>query len=186
MIIIDNFSQVIAQIETERGIKRDEIAEAIKSALESAVRRNHTQETVLKATLDVLTGEAFVYKVQTVVESPEDDEVEIALKEAKKIKKDIKLGEVLEIDVTPSDFGRLAALTAKQVIGQRIREAEKNAVLAEFQDKVGTLVYGVVQKVEGDVYLIDLGSTEAMLMPREQTLNILGSRSASQYEQGIP
>ena len=168
MILIDNFSQVVAQIETERGIKREEIIEAIEQALVSACRRRYNEEANLRASINSLTGETYIYLSKRVVKNVEDDMLEISLADAKKVNKDAQLEEDLEQDVTPNDFGRLAAQTAKQVIVHRIREAEKSAVLSEFKDKVGQIIHGTVQKIEGSNYLIDLGSVEAILTPRDQ------------------
>lgn len=168
MILIDNFSQVVAQIETERGIQKEEIVEAIEQALVSACKRRYNDEVVLEAEINEITGESKIFRVYEVVDSVEDEDTELSLKAALNKDSSVKVGDSLRVEITPDDFGRLAAQTAKQVIVQRIREAEKNAVLSEFRDKVGTIVSGTVQKKEGETYLINLGSTEALLIPKEQ------------------
>lgn len=168
MILIENFQQVTAQIETERGIKAEELVEAIELALVSACRRKYTEEARLEAKLDTNTGEAKIFIVKTVVSSVEDDEQEITKKEATEFVDNPKVGEDIHIEITPSDFGRIAAQTAKQVIIQRIREAEKNTIYDEFSKKIGQIVVGTVQKVEGRNYLINLGRIEALLTPYEQ------------------
>jgi len=168
MILIDNFTQVTAQIETERGITREELTEAIEQALVSACRRKYTEETRLDANIEPATGEAKIWLTKTVVKKVEDDDQEITLKEAKTHDAKAKVGKEVRYEVTPSDFGRLAAQTAKQVIIQRIREAEKNVIYNEFKAKVGEIVIGTVQKVEGRSYLINLGRIEAFLPPYEQ------------------
>ena len=168
MILIDNYSQVAAQIETERGISRDLLASAIEQALVSACKRNYSEETELVARIDPVTGEARIWIQRTVVKKVEDENLEVTLTDAKVESPGIELGEVLETEITPDNFGRIAAQTAKQVIVQRIREAEKDSIFAEFEEKAGTLITGVVQRIEGRNYLINLGRIEAILNPREQ------------------
>lgn len=168
MLVIDNFAQVTAQIEAERGIKRDDLIDAIEQALASACRRNFTEETILEGEIDINTGEGRIFRIQHVVKEVEDEDTDILLADAKKVQKDIKVGEDLKTEVTPENFGRIAAQTAKQVIIQRIREAEKNVIFDEFSEKIGQLITGTIQRVEGKNYLIDLGRIEALLTPREQ------------------
>ena len=168
MILIENFQQVTAQIESERGIKANELVEAIELALVSACRRKYTEEARLEAKLDTTSGEAKIFIVKTVVSEVEDDEQEITKKDASAHVDNAKVGEDIWIEITPNDFGRIAAQTAKQVIIQRIREAEKNTIYDEFSDKIGSIVVGTVQKVEGRNYLINLGRIEALLTPYEQ------------------
>lgn len=167
MILIDNFKEVIAQIETERGISKESIITAIEQAIASACKRNHNQESNLIAKLDE-NGEASVYEVKTVVGKVEDDNLEINLPDAKALVKDVKIDDEIEIQITPPEFGRLAAQTAKQVIVQRIREAEKNSIYDDFINRVGTIITGTVQRIENRNYLINLGRTEAILNFRNQ------------------
>lgn len=168
MILIDNYSQVAAQIETERGISKEELTEAIEQALVSACRRKYSEEALLDAEINPITGEALIWLTREAVKEVSDENLEITLSEAKKIDPKIKEGESVKEEVTPSDFGRLAAQTAKQVIVQRIREAEKNAIYNEFQDKIGSIIIGTVQKIEGRNLLINLGRIEAILPGQEQ------------------
>ncbi len=176
MIIIDNFAQVAAQIETERGITKDDLISAIEQALESACKRKMPEDSELKATIDELTGEAKIYHRKTVVtdisEPEEEDGLsvvnQIPLDEATVYQNNIEVGETIQIEVTPKDFGRLAAQTAKQVIIQRIREAEKNLITSEFKDKIGSTIIGTVQRIEGRNLLVNLGRIEAILTPNDQ------------------
>ena len=167
MILIDNFKEVIAQIETERGISKESIVTAIEQAIASACKRNYNQESNLIAKLDE-NGEASVYEVKTVVGKVEDENIEINLPDAKALVSDVKIDDEIEIQITPPEFGRLAAQTAKQVIVQRIREAEKNSIYDDFINKVGTIITGTVQRIENKNYLINLGRTEAILNFRNQ------------------
>ncbi|NQY74885.1 MAG: transcription termination/antitermination protein NusA [Candidatus Margulisbacteria bacterium] len=168
MIKIDNFAQVTAQIETERGVSKQALKEAIEQALISACRRQYTEEAVLNAVIDPETGEARIMQTKTVVKKITNDLLEISVKEAKKIKKTAKIDEEITFEVIPSDFGRIAAQTAKQVIIQRIREAEKTAILDDFKSKIGSLVTGTIQRIEPYGYLVNLGRTEALLHHKEQ------------------
>ncbi|MBT5855251.1 transcription termination/antitermination protein NusA [bacterium] len=170
MIIIDNFSQVTAQIETERGISKEALAEAVEQALISACKKKYSEEYELEATLNPITGEATIWRIRTVVKTIEEEEADsqITLKDAKTIEKDAKVGDLIKEEMDLTNFGRLAAQTAKQVIIQRIREAEKTSVFDEFTEKKGTIITGTIQKVEPRSYLINLGRIEAFLPPHEQ------------------
>lgn len=176
MIVIDNFSQVVAQIESERGVSRETLAQAVEQALVAACRKRFDDEAILDAVLDRETGEVTVYQVKRVVGTVEDEQLEIALKDAKKMHPDAALDQELRFDVTPRDFGRIAAQTAKQVIVQRIREAEKNVVYAEYKDRIGEILVGTIQRVENKNYLVNLGRAEAILYPKDQ---IPGERFAA-------
>lgn len=168
MLVIENLEQVLAQIESERGIDRTIIISAIEQALVSACRRKFSEETQLTAKLDLTTGSASIYRVRTVVKTVEDAELEVSLKEAQDIQPGADIGENIVEEVTPNDFGRIAAQTAKQVIIQRIREAEKSVIYDEFEGKIGELITGTVQRIENRHYLINLGRIEAMLFQRDQ------------------
>ncbi|MBT7088059.1 transcription termination factor NusA, partial [bacterium] len=168
MILIDNFAQVAAQIETERGISKEEIQEAIELALVSACRKKFPESAILVAELDNNSGEVKIYQKKTAVKKVEDEAIELLTKEAKKLDPAAKLGTEIKIEVTPSNFGRIAAQTAKQVIIQRIREAEKNNIFEEFQKKIGQIIVGSVQRIENNNYLINLGRIEALLRYKDQ------------------
>ncbi len=168
MIVIENFSQVTAQIETERGISREALIQAVEQALVSACRKKFSDEALLQAKVDSDTGEARIYQTKIVVKTVQDAIKEITLADAKEVSPDAKIDEEVTFEVTPDDFGRVAAQAAKQVIIQRIREAEKNAIFKDFKDKVGHVVIGTVQRVENQNYLINLGRAEAILSFRDQ------------------
>lgn len=168
MILIDNFDQVAAQIETERGISKEALVFAVEQALVSACRKRFSDEANLEAKVDLLSGEAKIFQTKKVVKEVTDPILEILLAEAKEIESSAKVGEDISFEVTPTDFGRIAAQTAKQVIIQRIREAEKNVIYKEFKDKVGRIIIGTVQRVENKNYLINLGRAEAILSFKDQ------------------
>ncbi|MBT5953966.1 transcription termination/antitermination protein NusA [bacterium] len=168
MILIDNFRQVTAQIESERGVPREVLISAIEQALVAACRRKVTEEAILEATIDPDSGEANIFQVFEVVDEVEDEDLHMKVEDARRKDPSVGVGSQIKVNITPSDFGRIAALTAKQVIVQRIREAEKQSIFEEFKDKIGTVLIGTVQRVEGDNYLVNLGRSEAILNRRDQ------------------
>lgn len=168
MILIDNFTQVVAQLEKERGISKAILLDAISAAIIAACRKKLGDTDNLEVRINEKTGETHVYANKEVVEKIITPILEISLVEAKKINKSAKLEDIVAIDVTPKDFGRIASQTAKQVIIQRIREAEKNSVYDEFKEKEGQVITGTVQRQEYRNYLINLGRIEALLTPAEQ------------------
>jgi N utilization substance protein A len=168
MIVIENFNQVTAQIETERGISKDILVQAVEQALVSACRKKFSDEAILQAKVDPDTGEARIYQTKTVVKKVEDEILQITVADAKEYNPKAAIDEEVVIEVTPDDFGRVAAQAAKQVIIQRIREAEKNAIFKDFKDKVGHVIIGTVQRVENQNYLINLGRAEAILSYKDQ------------------
>ncbi len=185
MLLINNFTQVVTQIEKERGISRDVLIEAIKASLIAACKKKFPSVENLEVTIEEDTGEALIFAGKEVVETLDgiEDDAErfskISLAEAAEYQDDVEVGDVIMIEVTPDDFGRIAAQTAKQVIMQRIREAEKDSISGEFGDKVGTIVTGTIQRREGRNYLVNLGRTEAVLFYKDQIPN-------EQYKQGDP
>lgn len=168
MILIDNFPQVVAQIESERGVTKEVLIDAIKVAILSACKKKFPNTDNIEVDVNQDNGEMKILVSKTVTTEVQDENLEILTKEAKKINPEAKKGEVIKIDVTPKDFGRIAAQTAKQVIIQRIREAEKNGIFDEFKAKEGDIVTGTVQRQEFRNYLINLGRVEALLVPSEQ------------------
>ena len=163
---IEGFSQMLEQIHKERDIPKEALVSAIEAALLSACRKRFKETSKLEAKIDE-DGIAKVFLIRTVVSKITDDAIEISAKDAKKIQPGIKAGEELSIDVTPSDFGRLAAQTAKQVIIQRIREAEKESAFDEYNKKTGDLINGIIQRKERGGYLVNLGRVETMLSSSE-------------------
>jgi len=168
MIKIDGLKEVIAQIKTERGIPEIEIMEAVTDALVLAAKRYHGQTENLRVDLDINSGQAMIFANKLVVKEVSDPNLEISLKDAKKIKPKAKLGEEVEDEFNPPDFGRIAAQKAKQVITWRIMESEKKSIMSEYQDKIGSLIIGIVQRIEGGNYLVNIGRTEAVLDYRNQ------------------
>ena len=169
MKAIDNKELIIAleELEKEKGIKKDYILEAIDSALVTAYKRNFDNENV-SIHMDNKTGATHVYSVKEVVSEVEDEKTQINLKDAKKIRKDAKKGETVEVEIVPKDFGRISAQTAKQVIVQKLREAERDIVFSEFNDRKGEIVSGLIQKADNNIVVMDLGKLEGIMPLKEQ------------------
>ena len=142
MKAIDNkeLIQALEDLEKEKGIKKEYLLESIETALVTAYKRNFDSQENVKVVMDKDTGATSVYSVKEVVEEVKDNIKEIGLKEAKKIKKSVEVGENIEIEIVPKNFGRIAAQTAKQVIVQKIREAEREIIYTEYNDKKGEIV----------------------------------------------
>ena len=162
------FLMAIDDLGKEKGIAPEILFEAIEAALISAYRRNFGSEQNAHVQIDRTTGEFHVYAHKTVVREVEDPVMEMALADAQALDPDYEEGDVLEIEVTPANFGRIAAQTAKQVVVQRIREAERGNIYDEFSGRSSDIVTGLVQRVENRNVYIDLGRTEAILAPSEQ------------------
>ncbi|WP_227766602.1 transcription termination factor NusA [Zhaonella formicivorans] len=162
-----DFIEALKEIEKEKGIEVDVLLEAIEAALISAYKKNFGSQNV-RVSIDRVTGEIKVYARKSIVEEVVDPKSEITLEDARKAHPNYDLGDIYETEVTPREFGRIAAQTAKQVVVQRIREAERNIIYDEFVSREDDIVTGIVQRQElGNVY-IDLGKVEALLAPTEQ------------------
>jgi len=159
----------ITQLSAEKNLPKEVVLSAVETALESAYRKNNfapNQEISVK--IDPTTGRVKVWAGKTVVEQPSDTRLEISLADAAKIKPDAQLEEVVMVEATPRNAGRIAAQTAKQVILQRLHEAEHSAIFEEYSDKEGDIVTGVVQRMEPRQLFVDLGRAEAILPAAEQ------------------
>jgi N utilization substance protein A len=160
---------VIDQISREKGISRDVLIEALSSALLSAARKKYDNRTNIFIKFDEKTGNFSFYETKTVVETVSDKDYEISVKDAKAIDPRRAAGDEMDFPVEVKDFSRIAAQTAKQVIFQRVREAEREVIYDEFKDKVGEIVSGTVTRKEKGLYFVDIGKTEALL-PHRNTL----------------
>ena len=163
------FLLAITQLSAEKNLPKDVVLTAVEAALVSAYKKdnfNPTQNIAVK--IDPNSGKVEVWAEKTVARLASDRLTEISLRDAKKIKEDVEVGDTLMIESTPANAGRIAAQTAKQVILQRLHEAEHSAIFEEFADREGDVVSGVVQRFELGQVFIDLGRTEAILPPPEQ------------------
>lgn len=163
----EEFLRAVDLLEKEKHIDRDIIFEAMELALLSAYKKNFDSKTNAKVTINRETGDIKIYSYITVVEEVEDPETQISLEDALKRDKTKEIGDTFDTEVTPDNFGRVAAATAKQVVVQKIREAERNSLIEEYQDKEGELVSGVVSLEDENNYYIDLGRTNGILPKSE-------------------
>src|SRR3989338_8177758 len=166
------FIEALNEIADEKGLDRDEILKMIEASLAAAFRKDYGEKDQnIVVELDPETMAMKVFDVKTVVEEVVDPQKEILLEEAKKKKKSHKVGDEIRTEITPkagTSFGRIAAQTAKQVIIQKLREAERNVMFSEFKAKERQLITGIVQRLEKDTVLVDLGKTTGVLFPSEQ------------------
>ena len=162
------FIEALNAIEKERGISKDVLIDAFEAALVAAYKRNYGANNNVRAVVDRDTGEVQVFASKTVVEDVENQYGEITLADAKKVNALYELGDVLEEEVDPKAFGRIAAQTAKQVVVQRIREAERGVIFDEYVEKENEVLTAIVQRVEkGGVY-VELGKTDGVIAPNEE------------------
>jgi len=159
---------VIEQIGREKGIGKEVLFEAVESALLSASKKTMGLADNVRMELDRHTGSLRVFARKKVVEVVADKKLEIGLDEARALNSEAQLDDELEMELPPQEFGRIAAQTAKQVILQRVRDAERDAIYSEFIDKEGRIVRGVVHRVEKRNVIVEIGKAEAVLVEREQ------------------
>ena len=158
------------QLEREKGISKDVLVSSLCDALVAAYKKHIKDKdaTNVEAILDEQAGEIGVFRTKVVVSDVQDEDLEISLETAKEIDEDVELDDEVKIEVTPENFGRVAAQSAKQVITQRIREAERKMVLDEFLSKKGTLITGIIQRRTDRAVIVNIGKTDAIMPSREQ------------------
>lgn len=159
----------LSELEKEKGIRQDVVLEAIRSALETGYKKNFSKATNFSIDIDKENGEYKLYQDKTVVGSVENNNLEISLEEAKIIDSKFEVGDIVKIEIKPKkDFGRIAAQTARQVILQKIREAERESIFSEFYGRESDILTGIVQREnKGNIY-VDLGKIEGTLSVNEQ------------------
>src|SRR6056297_464480 len=162
------FIQALDDIEKEKGISKEVLLEAIETALVSAYKKDFGSKDNVRIEISAEAGEVKVYSRKEVVEEVENENSEISLMEAEGIDSKYTIGDIVEIEETPANFGRIAAQTAKQVVMQRIREAERDVIFEEYKQKEDELITGTIQRFHNNNILIDMGKTEALLPPSEQ------------------
>ena len=162
------FIQAIEDLEKERHISKDILIEAIESALVSAYKKNYGTSQNVRVDIDQETGDINVYMRMDVVEEIEDELTQLSLEEAREIDPRYEVGDIVEYQVTPRDFGRIAAQTAKQVVVQRIREAERGMIFDDFITRQGEIVTGTVQRISNETLFVNIGRTEGILSANEQ------------------
>ena len=152
----------------EKGISKEVLLDAIESALISAYKRDYGSKENVRISMQEESGKVQIFARKEVVEEVKNEALEISLEEARKIKATYEPGDIIEIEITPDDFGRIAAQNAKQVVLQRIREAERDVIYEELKEKEKELITGMVNRIYNNNIYIDLGKSEALLPPSEQ------------------
>jgi N utilization substance protein A len=158
-------------LEKEKGISKEVIIEAIEAALISAYKRNFNQAQNVRVDLNRETGTMRVFARKDVVDEVYDPRLEVSVEEAQSVNPSYQVNDVLEMEVTPKDFGRIAAQTAKQVVTQRVREAERGVIYSEFVDREEDIMTGIVQRIDSKFIYVSLGKIEALLPVSEQMPN---------------
>ncbi len=161
------FFEALEELSVEKGISKAYLLDAIESALLTAYKKNFNSQENVKIVIDEEKASIKVYSLKEVVEEVFDPAIEICAANVKGRKKPA-LGDIVEVEITPKDFGRISAQTAKQVIVQKIREAEREIVFTEYADRQGEIVSGLIQRVEKNIMIVDLGRIEGIMTTNEQ------------------
>ena len=166
---LKGLAAAIRLIAEEKNLPEEAVQEIVEQALAAAYRRDYgDREQEVRVSINLNSGAIDAYISKEVVERIGDDRFEISLEDAKKIKKDAAIGDMVELYQSVDSFGRVAAQTAKQVVLQRLREAEREIMLAEYESKIGTVINGIVARVEARLVRIDLGKAQAIMPMSEQ------------------
>ncbi len=160
-------SFVLDQISREKGISRTTLISAIESGLISAAKKNFNGKENIGLKINPKTGNVEIFEIKTVVETVTNSETEIAYEDIKEKYPDYEIGDTLNLPLQIKDFGRIAAQTAKQIIIQKVKDAERNIIFEEYKDKVGHIISGNVLRKEKNIYYISIGKTEGILMQKD-------------------
>lgn len=171
MQLSKDFKKVLKQIEEEKGLPEEIIISSLEAAMVSAYKKykggNHNAEVHI----NVDSGDFILYEVREVVKEITNEDTEITFEEAKRLEyTDVELGDVIRTEVYPEDFGRIAAQTARQVIIQRLKDAERQVIYEEFADKIGNVINGTIFKAEGDQVLVRISDRTEAIMPKEESI----------------
>ena len=159
------------ELEKNNGIKKDFLMESIETALVSAYKKNYdSNDENIKVVIDKVDGQMHVFQEKTVVSFDDfnDFDKEITIEDALEMNKNYKIGDIVQFELMPKNFGRIAAQTARQIITQKIREASREVIFDEFKDKKGELITGLVQKADGRIVVLDIGKIEGIMPNKEQ------------------
>lgn len=171
MALVSEFMAAVNQICSERGIDPEEVFLALESAVLAAYKKDYGGGESLKSEIDRATGEIHIIADKQVIKKVTDEDTQISLKDARKLEANLQEDDHVEIEMPVEGFGRIAAQTAKQVILQKIRESEKDAVISEFTGRVGSVVTGLVQRMIGPTAVVEIGKAVAQMPPEEQIPN---------------
>lgn len=167
-MIKKDFFEALDDLESSKKIKKEVFIEALETALTSAYKKNYGEAKSAVVKMNPEKHIIKIYSYKTVVDEVVDPDKEISLQDAKAIKSSYKIGSVVEAEETPKDFGRIAIQTAKQVVMQKLREAERAIILGEISEKQDQLITTIVKRVDGSTVFVEIGSTEAVLTERDQ------------------
>jgi N utilization substance protein A len=162
------FIKAVEELEKEKEISKDLLIEAIESALVSAYKKNYGTSQNVRVNIDRETGDIEVFMRKDIVAEVEDDQLEVSIEDAREVDPKFQVGDVIERQVTPRDFGRIAAQTAKQVVVQRIREAERGLIYDDYSNRQSEIITGIIQRISNDTVFINMGKTEGILAATEQ------------------
>jgi len=164
----DQLARIIEQVSKDKGISHEVLIGVLEEAMEAAARRKYGEVRDIEAQFNPDSHEVELFEFKEVVEEVEDDEIEITLDNGRQLDPDVEVGDSLGIKIDISEFGRIAAQTAKQVIIQKVRDAERENVFEEYKDRRGELITGIVRRFEKGAIIVDLGKADAVLPSREQ------------------
>ncbi len=162
------FIKAVEELEKEKEVSKELLIEAIESALVSAYKKNYGTSQNVRVNINKETGDIDVFMRKDIVETVEDAQLEVSIDDAREIDPKYQVGDVIEKQVTPRDFGRIAAQTAKQVVVQRIREAERGMIYDDYSSRQSEIVTGIIQRISNDTVFINMGKTEGILAATEQ------------------
>ncbi len=163
--------EVLTEICEEKGISAEVLLDALEAALVAAYKKNFNSSQNVEVVIDREKGDVKVYAQKEVVDLVFEETEQISLDDARKINGSCNVGDIVNIEVTPRDFGRISAMTAKQVVTQRIREAERGMIYSEYTEKTNDIVTGIIERIERGNVFVDIGKIEAILPEREQPAN---------------
>ncbi len=163
-----NLAHIIEQVEKDKGISRDVIIKVLETAMLKAAEKRFGPNKIIEARYDEDAGEIELFEFKTVVEEVKDPDTEISLEDARRYDPDVEIGDSLGLKIDARSFGRIDAQTVRQIIFQKVREAERDAIYREYIEKKGEIVIGIVQRFERGDIIVDLGKTEAVLPRKEQ------------------
>ncbi|MDO8426248.1 MAG: transcription termination factor NusA [Deltaproteobacteria bacterium] len=163
-----NLTHIIDQVGKDKGIDKHILIEALESAMQKAAEKRFGANKVIEAHYQEEAGEIELFLFKTVVEETENPDLEISLEQAKELDPEVALGDSLGVKLDQREFGRIDAQTAKQIIIQKVREAERNIIFTEYSSKKGEIITGIVQRFEKGDIIVDLGRAEALLPKKEQ------------------
>ncbi|MDY6973003.1 MAG: NusA N-terminal domain-containing protein, partial [Thermodesulfobacteriota bacterium] len=166
--MISDLTKIIDQVSREKGVEREVLISSLEEAVKAAARKKHGQDYDLEVSFNEELGEIEVFEFKEVVEEVTNEHLQVSLEDGQKLDPEVQLGDSLGIKMETDAFGRIAAQSAKQVIIQRLKEAERDIVYDDFKDRRGEIINGIVQRFDRGSIIVNLGRTEGELPAKEQ------------------